>query len=119
MGIEQALDRIRVGGVARHVRRFYELLGNRRKSERIPMSGTVFVTCKGYAVDSTHECSVVDISRGGIAIDCPEAIAMDALVLLHSDEHGSQRPARVRYCIHRCLLYRVGLQFIALPQQSN
>jgi hypothetical protein len=36
------------------------------------MSGSVLVTCKGYAVDSTHACSVVDISLGGIAIDCPE-----------------------------------------------
>jgi hypothetical protein len=83
------------------------------------MSGSVLVTCKGYAVDSIYACSVVDISLGGIAIDCPEPMTLNALVLLHSDERSPQRPARVRYCIQRCDLYRVGLEFNTLPQQSN
>jgi hypothetical protein len=119
LSIEQALNRIQVGGVVRYVRKFYELLGNRRNTERVPISGTIFVTCEGYAVEVSHACLVVNISPRGIAIDCPEGIAVDAIVQLHSDEHGSRRPARVRYCIQRGDCYRVGLEFAATPQQSN
>jgi hypothetical protein len=113
---DRALNRFQMGGLAQYVRRFYELLGNRRKSERVPISGSIRVICEGYAVDTTHACSVVDISRGGIAIDCPEPIAVDAVVQLQPDEQGPRRPARIRYCIQRCDLYRVGLEFIAPPE---
>ena len=79
------------------------------------MSGIVFVTSKGCAVDTTHKCPSVDISPRGIAVDCPEAIPTDARIHLHSDEYGPQRLARVRYCVQRSGLYRVGLEFMAEP----
>jgi hypothetical protein len=75
---------MRVGGVICYVRRFYELLGNRRRFERVSISGSIFVNCGGHAVDMIHSCSVVNISPGGIAVDCPEPIA-DAFIQLHSD----------------------------------
>jgi hypothetical protein len=105
-----------VGGIARYARSFYQLLGNRRKFDRAPVSGTIFVTIKGYAIDLTHTCSCVDISRCGLGIDCPEAVAVDALVHVHSEEHGPRRTARVRFCNQLGDVYRVGLQFVAGPQ---
>src|SRR6516165_6649469 len=98
--------RIPVGGLARYARSFYELLGNRRKFERTPMSGTIFVTCKGSVVDTTQSASCVDISPRGIAIDCSELLTKDWVVQLHSENHGPRRLARVCYCLQRGDRYR-------------
>jgi hypothetical protein len=105
-----------VGGLARYAQSFYELLGNRRKFERTPMSGTIFVTCHGSVVDATQSASCVDISPRGIAIDCLDLLPADWVVQLHSESLGPRRLARVRYCIQRGDRYRVGLEFIAETQ---
>ena len=78
--------RISVSGLARYARSFYELLGNRRKFERTPMSGTVFVTCKGSVADTTQVASCVDISPRGMAVDCSELLTKDQVVQLHSED---------------------------------
>jgi hypothetical protein len=109
------LRRIPVSGVARCARSFYELLGNRRKFERMPTSGTVFVTCNGSVVDTTQVASCVDISPRGMAVDCSEPLAKDWFVQLHSEDHGTRLPARVCYCIQRSNQYRIGLEFIGEP----
>jgi hypothetical protein len=105
-----------VGGVVRYARSFYELLGNRRKSARAPMSGAIWATCKGSVVDATQLASCVDISHRGMAIECSERIAVDGFVQLYSEEHGPRRLTRVRYCVPRGDRFRVGLEFIAGPQ---
>lgn len=110
------VKRIPAGGLARYARSFYELLGNRRKFERTPMSGTVFVTCKGSVLDTTQVSACLDISPGGIAIECPELLTKDRVVQLHSQDYGPRRLARVRYCIQLGDHYRVGLEFVAEPQ---
>jgi hypothetical protein len=107
---------ILLGGLARHAQSFYELLGNRRKFERTPVSGTIFVTCNGSVADTTQSASCVDISPRGIAIDCSELLTKDWIVQLHSENRGPRRLARVRYCIRRGDRYRVGLEFIAETQ---
>jgi hypothetical protein len=86
--------RISVSGLARYARSFYELLGNRRKFERTPMSGTVFVTCKGSVADTTQVASCVDISPRGMAVDCSELLTKDQVVQLHSGDHGPASRAR-------------------------
>jgi hypothetical protein len=110
------VKRLPVGGLARYARSFYERVGNRRKFERTPMSGTIFVTCKGSVVDTTQSASCVDISPCGIAIECSELLSKDWVVQLHSEDHGPRRLARVRYSIHSGDRYRVGLEFIEEPQ---
>ena len=107
---------IPVSGLARYARSFYELLGNRRKFERRPMSGPVFVTCKGSVVDTTQVASCVDVSPRGMAVDCSESLTKDQVVQLHSEDHGPRLLARVRYCIQRSNHYRVGLEFIGEAQ---
>jgi hypothetical protein len=104
------------GGLARYAQSFYELLGNRRKFERTPVSGTIFVTCNGSVVDTTQSASCVDISPRGIAIDCLDLLPTDWVVQLHSEGRGPRRLARVRYCIQRGDRFRVGLEFIAETQ---
>jgi hypothetical protein len=107
------LRRIPVSGLVRYARSFYELLGNRRKFERTPMSGTVFVTCP--MEDTTQVASCVDISPRGMAVDCSELLTKDRVVQLHSEEHGPRLLARVRYCLQRSNHYRVGLEFVGEP----
>jgi hypothetical protein len=104
-----------VGGLVRYARSFYELLGNRRKFERVPFSGTIVITCKGAVVDSTYLASCVDISPRGMAVECLEPLTVDGFVQLQSEDHSPRRMARVRYCIPRGDRYRAGLEFIAEP----
>jgi hypothetical protein len=111
------LKRIAVGGgITRYARSFYNLLGNRRGFERVPFSGTIFVTCKGSVLDTTHVSSCVDISPHGIGVKCPEPLTVDEFVQVHSDDQGPRRLARVRYCFRRGENYRVGLEFVAQLQ---
>ena len=111
--LNMAVTRNPVGGLLRCARSFYELLGNRRKFERVPMSGPVIVTCKGAVVDTTHLSSCLDISPRGMAVECPEPLAIDGFVQVQSDDHSPRRMARVRYCIPRGDRYRAGLEFIS------
>src|SRR5215472_4809018 len=109
---EPGLNRTPISGLARYARTFYELLSNRRKFERVPVSGTVIVVRKGSVVDTTHTCSGVDISPRGIAIDCPEPLEVGEFVRLQSDDHITSRRARVRHCGRSDGGYRVGLEFV-------
>lgn len=102
-------------GLSRYARSFYELLGNRRKSMRAALSGPILATTKGYAVDVTRDCTCLDIAPRGMGIECPEALAVDAFVFLHTDWQGSRRMARVRYCVPRGTAFRIGLEFVAAP----
>lgn len=100
-----------VGGITRYARSLFELVGNRRSFPRTPVSGTILVTTKGYAIDTVHSCSCVDASLRGLGVDCPEPLAVDAFVHIQSEEDGPRRLARVRYCRENGDSYRIGLQF--------
>jgi len=99
-------------GLLRHARSFYELLGNRRKFERAPLTGTVFLSSKGLVMDTTHVASCVNVSLHGMAVDSPESLPADAFVEVHSDNYGPRRRARVRHCTQRGQVYRIGLEFV-------
>ena len=100
------------GGLVRYARRLYEILGNRRRSPRLPITGTILATCKAYLVETRYTCACVNISPGGIAIDSPEQMTVGAFVSLNSHGYGPRRLARVRHCVERPDAYRVGLQFV-------
>jgi hypothetical protein len=108
-----------IGAAVQYARSFYELVANRRKHERVAISGPVRVTCPGYAVETVYPCSCVDISLGGMAIDCPDVLFPDTIIALQTEERGPKRLARVRYC-HECGgVYRIGLEFTAGDDQPN
>jgi hypothetical protein len=113
LGIGRVLRTGATGAAAQYARSIYLLLANRRKYERTPISGTVQVIRPGYDVESVYVSSCVDISPRGMAIDCPESILPDTLVMLQV-EHGTRRLARVRYCCRRDAVCRIGLEFMAL-----
>jgi PilZ domain len=117
--MEWAMHRTPVGGIVRYARKFYELLGNRRKFDRVLTSGTVFLLCKGSVIDTTHVCSCVDISPRGIGIECPERLAVGAYVQLQSVDQGTLRLARVRHILERDGKYRMGLEFVAKAEWAN
>jgi hypothetical protein len=92
-------------------RSFYNLLANRRRYERLPITGDVRVTYPSHAV--VHRCSCVDISRCGMAIDCPESMSPGAVVALQPQDESLSRLARVCYCREHGTAYRIGLEFVA------
>ncbi len=107
-----------VSGLVRYARSFYQLLGNRRKFERVPMSGPVWVTSKGAVIDTTLQASCCNVSTRGIGLECLEALTVNAFVQVHSDEYGPKKLARVRYCIPHEDRYRAGVEFIADETRS-
>jgi len=109
----QAAPRSNHTGVfVRYVQSLYQILRNRRKFERVPVTGTILATY-GRAVPITQTCSCVDMSPRGIAIDSPEPIEPNTFVALRSDERDPKRWARVRYCRPHDVVHRIGLEFIA------
>ena len=110
---EEAAPRSNHTGVfVRYVQSLYQILRNRRKFERVPVTGTILATY-GSVVPITQTCSCVDMSPRGIAIDSPEPIEPNMFVALQSDERDPKRWARVRYCRPQDVVHRIGLEFIA------
>jgi hypothetical protein len=98
-------------GVSDAARSLYHLLSNRRKFERVPISGTVRATYLGYTMGDV--CSCVNISPRGIAIDSPDFMIKGGVVALQSDQYNFKRLAQVCYCQEHDGMYRVGLEFTA------
>ena len=111
LAVSRVLKSSPIGIAAQYARSFYDLLANRRKYERTPICGIVRVTFPGYAVESTHVCSCVDISPRGMAMDCPESLLPNTIIVLHAEEHGARRVARVCYSRERGTVYRIGVDF--------
>ena len=101
-----------IGVFVHYARSFYQMVGNRRKFERMPISETIRASCRGHAVETTHNCRSVDVSPRGIGMDCPEELRPDAVVELHSADGRSSRLACVRYCRPQGDGFRVGLEFM-------
>src|SRR5512133_2811678 len=97
---DQASAKVRpFGAIVRFARSFYELLGNRRKSARLPASGRIIATSAGSVVTTTHECAMIDVSLHGMALECSEPLAPDTILQLRTEDDGPMRLARVCYCL--------------------
>jgi len=98
-------------------RSLYQLLGNRRKSERPGLASEITVSCKdAYGHLTKSVCSCVDVSLRGIALDSPEMIPTNSYVLLRSDPLSLNHFGVVRYCNLHGDLFRIGLEFTAEPE---
>ena len=102
-----------IGVAAQYARSFYDVVTNRRKYDRTPISGKVRVRYAGLGIDCVHVCSCVDGSPSGMAIDCPDWIQPETTVEVQADENGAKHQARVCYCQQRGATYRIGLEFNA------
>ena len=107
-----------MGVLTMYGRSWYQLLSNRRKFERLPLSGAVTLTLQGSALLTDYICSCVDISPRGLGLYCPESIAPNSVVRLQSEELASSRYARVIHCEDRGGGFRVGLEFVTIEGLS-
>lgn len=91
--------------------RFFQkrLLGNRRGFPRLPIFGTMYVQCNGYAIEYT--CACFDISARGVGLEVPGPITVGSFVTVYVGERGPRYLARVRYCVQEDDTYRAGLEF--------
>ena len=103
----------------RYVRSLQHVLGNRRRSARLPICGTVTVGYESYGVVTPNVCSCVDISTGGLGINCAEPMMPNMVIKLSADENRTKRLARVRYCEQHGMAYRIGLQFISDDHETR
>jgi hypothetical protein len=99
--------------IVRYGSKFYQLLGNRRKFERLPLSGAITAKCSGYCTEKIYDCACLNISPRGIGIVCAEPMAPPMYVHLYSDEQACSHSAIVRYCINSGNGFRIGLEFIS------
>jgi hypothetical protein len=108
-----------LSAASRYARSIYLLFANRRKFERVAISGTIRVTLHGYDIGGSDNCICVDISPGGMAIECLEPMAPGVIIDLYAREHDTSRLARVCYCQQRDRVFRMGLEFIAESGQAS
>lgn len=108
-----------IGAAFHYARSFYELLGNRRRYARQPISGAVRLTCQSYDVATVHMGACVDISPRGMGVDCSDALQPDTFVEVQAEDRGARRPARVCYCDQHGPGYRIGLEFTVSDGKSR
>jgi hypothetical protein len=100
-----------------HWRSFYLLVANRRRFERHELSGDVIATYSNLHYEMVkHRCSGINWSPRGLAVICPEAIPVDAVVQLIGDLGQSAQCGRVRYCYRQYAAFRIGFEFVPPPQ---
>jgi len=98
-------------------RQLYQTLGNRRRDERQPISGTVNVTVKNqYGQLTTRTCTCLNLSATGLALESEEPIPISADAYLYSSQYGLKSFAAVRYCLRCTSGYQIGVQFRAEPK---
>jgi hypothetical protein len=103
--------------IIRYSKQLYQTLGNRRRDERHPISGTVNVTVKNqYGQLSTRTCKCLNLSATGLALESEEAIPISSAAYLYSSQHGMKGFAAVRHCLRHGSGYHVGMQFRAAPK---
>jgi hypothetical protein len=80
-------------------RSFYSLLSNRRKTERLEFVCPVTVSSKNqYGQISTQMGGCLNISQGGLAIECEEPLAPNTELFVHAETSNLRRFATVRQC---------------------
>ena len=88
--------------MTRYFKQPYQLLGNRRKGDRLPIEGKVNATWKNQYPNGIFVVS-----------DEPASISADAY--LYSSAHRLKAYAAVRHCTPGAGGYRIGFQFRAEP----
>ena len=102
--------------VSRYFKQLYQILGNRRWGERLPIQGKVNATWKNqYGQLITHACSGLDVSANGISVVSEEPATISADAYLYSSEHRLKTFAEVRHCTRGAGGYRIGFRLRAEP----
>jgi hypothetical protein len=87
---------------------------NKRRQERKATDCTVELTWKSDTHQQSFEkCRAVDLSAGGVAIECPEAIPLSANVIIWAPAFQVAALAQVRHCSWKQTIYVLGLRFVA------
>jgi hypothetical protein len=85
-----------------------------RTEERKPADGLVELTWKSEAGEKRFEqCRALDLSGGGVAVECPEAIPVFSKVIVWAPAFQVAALSEVRHCSWRQSIYVLGLKFVA------
>lgn len=60
-----------------------------------------------------ESCHAIDITEGGVAVECPEALPVLSNVIVSAPAFGVSALAQVRHCTWRSSIYILGLKFLA------
>ncbi len=102
--------------ISRYGQAVYHLLGNRRKFERQTLAGPINVTyLDKYEQLVTYQCSCVNISPRGLAIESPVWITPNADVYVYSETLNLKTFACVRQCRPQEASYIIGMRFTLEP----
>jgi len=85
-----------------------------RTEERKPADGLVELTWKSDGGEKRfEECRALDLSTGGVAVECPEAIPVFSKVIVWAPSFQVAALSEVRHCSWRQSIYVLGLKFVA------
>lgn len=91
-----------------------------RTEERKPADGVVELTWKSESGEKRFEqCRALDLSSGGVAVECPEAIPVLANVIVWAPAFHVAALSQVRHCSWRQSIYVLGLKFVARTATSG
>ncbi len=91
-----------------------------RTEERRPADGIVELTWKSEAGEKRfEECRAIDLSSGGVAVECPEAIPVHSSVIVWAPAFHVAALSEVRHCSWRKSIYVLGLKFVARTATSE
>jgi hypothetical protein len=90
------------------------MIKNMRVQERKPTDCLVELTWKSDTHQQSFEkCRAIDLSDGGVAVECPEAIPLSANVIIWAPSFQVAALAQVRHCSWNRTIYVLGLRFVA------
>ncbi len=91
-----------------------------RTEERKAADGVVELTWKSDAGEKRFEqCRAIDLSSGGVAVECPEAIPVHSNVIVWAPAFHVAALSEVRHCSWRQSIYVLGLKFVARTATSG
>jgi hypothetical protein len=91
-----------------------EPIKNERNENRRATDCFVQLTWKSEDGEKLFEqCRAIDISEGGVAVECPDVIPLCASVVVWAPAFQVAALAQVRHCTWRQSIYVLGLEFLA------
>jgi curved DNA-binding protein len=85
-----------------------------RQDERNPTDCVVELTWKSEHGEKFFEhCRALDITENGLAVECPDALPVSAIVMVSAPAFHVAALAQVRHCTWRGSIYVVGMMFLA------
>jgi len=94
--------------------------GNLRAEERSATDCVVeLILNSEYRERHFGNCRAIDITENGVAVECPEALPVESIVIVRAPAFHVSALAQVRHCTKQGGIYVLGLRFLARTSTAH